>query len=186
MTKCREVAKILGNANKAEELDFMVMREFFKTDVLQDRSASEWDHVLQSLRRIFFVPNTRGMFDGDNNALGDFFCLLDLALFSCVADDDLEEHRRLTIKFITDISPTTCAPHASSQDHREVCNYCHFKTNTPALIRACSNGDFETVVALYRAGFCITTQLSTESYEVSIKSTVTFASSLLINSLTAN
>ena len=185
MTKCREVAKILGNADKIEDLDFMVMREFFKNDILQDRSASKWDHVLQSLKRIFFVPNTRGMFDGDNNALGDFFCLLDLALLTCVADDDLEGHRRLTIKFITDVSPTTCAPHALSHEHREACNYCYFKTNTPALIRACGNGDLDTVVALYRAGFYIATQLSTESYQVSTD-TFAFASSLLINLLTAN
>ena len=55
------------------------------------------------------------MFDGDTNTLGDFFCLLDLALITCVEEERLEEHRRQTIKFINDVWPATCKEHTSSQ-----------------------------------------------------------------------
>ena len=55
------------------------------------------------------------MFDGDTNTLGDFFCLLDLALITCVEEERLEEHQRQTIKFINDVWPASCKEHTSSQ-----------------------------------------------------------------------
>ena len=104
MAKCDKVANILG---RGEELDLMTMREFLKSD------GTNWGEVLESLRDNLFV--TRGMFEGDANALGDFFCLLDMALLTCIAEDGLEEQKRLTIEFIREVWPTTCAQHISAQ-----------------------------------------------------------------------
>ena len=49
-----------------------------------------------------------------------------------------------------------------------LCDYCNYKTNMPALVRACENSDLDTVLELYRAGFHITTQLSTECHQESM------------------
>ena len=104
MAKCDKVANILG---RGEELDLMMMREFLKS------RGTNWSEVLKSLRDNLFV--TTGLFEGDANALGDFFCLLDMALLTCIAEDGLEENKKLTIEFIREVWPTKCAQHTSAQ-----------------------------------------------------------------------
>lgn len=60
-----------------------------------------------------------------------------------------------------------CVMH-SDTEYRKFCVYCKFKTNTPALIRACKNNDLNTALVFYKAGFRIITQLDPEeSHKVS-------------------
>ena len=64
---------------------------------------------------------------------------------------------RHTIKCILEVQPMNCAMHRNTGYSRS-CVYCKFKTNTPALTRACSNNDLDTVLLFYRAGFRVITQ----------------------------
>ena len=47
-----------------------------------------------------------------------------------------------------------------------MCHYCNYKTNLPALVRACENSNLDTVLEFYRAGFRITTQLAIECHQI--------------------
>ena len=68
---------------------------------------------------------------------------------------------RHTIKCILEVQPMNCDMHRKIGSSRG-CVYCKFKTNTPALIRACSNSDLDTVLLFYRAGFRVITQFDPE------------------------
>ena len=64
---------------------------------------------------LFCIYQHKGIFDGDDESLLDLFCLLDMALLTCVEEDRLKEHQQLTLRFILDVWPTTCDHHGSSQ-----------------------------------------------------------------------
>ena len=72
---------------------------------------------------------------------------------------------RHTIKCILDVQPMNCRMHNSAEYRKMMnCEYCKFKTNTPALVRACNNSDLDTVLVFYRAGFRIITQFDTDEH----------------------